>query len=248
MNMMTKLRAAPYEKLGYAEKQAHDRARFLRDTRGHRMTIIQDDGLHRHIQCWKPGTGDYHFNITTFPGYLVFTGDVGSYVFSRLRDMFEFHRINWDQGTPKIDYRYWAQKCTATARDGGTKEFNEAHFKEAAIREFWNHDWPDHKTRRDQWTCHIRDIISDDHQNSGEATRAMMDYRYHRYSEYDWGGSKTEDVNPFHDFYEHGPFTQPSFSLKWACWAIAHTIRDYDLGGDKFARQMKADKIVLGAT
>lgn len=229
----------------YNARQAKDRQQYLDWTKNHRMTILQDAGMYRHIHMANPKGSNYSFSVTTIPGYLIFTGDMGSYVFSRLRDMFEFHRIKWDRETPTIDYRYWAEKCEASAKHGGTKEFDESAFKQAAIREFWNHDWPDHKTRRDEWALYIRDIISAGHHDGGEAIRAMMDYRYHRHSTYDWGDSKSEDVNPFYDFYEHGEFSKPSFRLKWACWAIAHTIRDYDLGGDKFTRQNTADKLVL---
>lgn len=230
------------KRLSYAEKQAQDRARFQRATRNHRMTVLQDDGVFRHIRCAQPGSQAYAFNITTFPGYLAFTGDMGSYVFSRLRDMFEFHRINWDHGAPCIDYRYWAQKCEAVDRHSGTDEFNEDHFKEAALRSFWNHAWPDPETRRHEWTLEIRDIIDAEHQDSGEAIRAMMEYGYETY---DALRDRHKTIRPFDDFYECGPFTQPSFSLKWACWAIASTIRDYDLGGDRHTRQAAHDKLVL---
>lgn|GEM_PF-5173668 len=192
-----------------------------------------------------PGCSAYHFNVTTFPGYLVFTGDMGAFTFSRTRDMFQFHRISWDRDIPIIDYRYWAEKADAVDKHSGISAFNEAHFKEAALREFWNHDWSDKKTRRDEWTLYIRDIIEAGHQSSAEATQAMMDYEYTRWSEYDWGGTKSENIRPFDDFYENGPFTKPSFRLKWACWAIAETIRAYDLGGDRFSRQRAHDQSIL---
>ena len=229
----------------YYSRQVEDRQKYVGRTKSHHMTILQDDGVYRHIRMANPKNSSYAFNVTTIPGYLIFTGDTGSYVFSRLYDMFEFHRIKWDWETPSIDYRYWSEKCEASAKHGGTKEFDEDAFKQAAIREFWNHDWPDHKTRRYEWTLYIRDIISANHQSGDESIRAMIDYSYHRYSVSEWGNSKSEDVNPFHDFYEYGRFEKPSFRLKWACWAIAHTIRDYDRGGDKITRQNAADKLVL---
>ena len=55
----------------------------------------------------------------------------------------------------------------------------------------------------------------------------------------------SKQVSPFQDFYDFGPFTRPSFRLRWACWAIAETIRAYDLGGDRFTRQDKHDAQVL---
>lgn len=67
-------------------------ADFLRDVAQHEMTILHDAGEFRHIQFKKPGSSSFSFTITTFPGYLVMTGDIGSWVFTRLRDMFEFFR------------------------------------------------------------------------------------------------------------------------------------------------------------
>lgn len=49
-----------------------------------------NQGVYRHFRCAKPGTGIYAFNITTFPGRLVVTGDVGTLVVERLDDMFEW--------------------------------------------------------------------------------------------------------------------------------------------------------------
>ena len=50
---------------------------------------------------------------------------------------------------------------------------------------------------------------------------------------------------PFLECYCEGPFERPSANFKWVCWAIAHTIKNYDLGGDKFARQKAHDLAVL---
>lgn len=229
----------------YYQDQQADYARFLGDTKNHRLTIHQNDGLYRHMTMRNPQSGAYHFNVTTFPGYLVFTGDMGSYTFSRLRDMFEFHRIDWDREVPTIDYGYWGSKAEALDRHGGETDFDENAFKQAALRAFWDHDWTDIQTKRQVWEYDVRDIISGGHNNGQEATRAMMGVSYDRTSEYDWGGSRTTTCFPFDDFYEYGQFKKPGFRLKWACWAIAYTIRCFDKGGDRFARQAAHDKLVL---
>lgn len=71
---------------------------FERDVAEHQMQVLRDDRLYRHLLFKKPGTGCYHFNIVTYPGTLVYTGDMGSFVFQRLEDMFEFFRSDADRG------------------------------------------------------------------------------------------------------------------------------------------------------
>ena len=44
--------------------------RFLTDAAQHEMTIIRDDGVHRHIQFKRPGTRCYQFDLIRWPGYL----------------------------------------------------------------------------------------------------------------------------------------------------------------------------------
>lgn len=93
---------------------------FLRDVKDHVMEIRQDDGLYRSIRFQKPGRWTYGFDITTWPGYLCISGDMGCFVFARLPDMFEFFRgqkphIKGDK-TLGINLGYWAEKVQAQDR------------------------------------------------------------------------------------------------------------------------------------
>lgn len=93
------------------KRRPHDvQTCFLSDVAGHRMTIHQDDGVYRHLQFSKPGTNCYRFDINTWPGYLCVTGDVGTWTFSRLRDMFEFFGGAFEDG---INTVYWSEKFEA---------------------------------------------------------------------------------------------------------------------------------------
>lgn len=80
-----------------------DKDRFYENISKFNFVILKDDGLYRHIKFGP-------HQITTWPGYLCVTGDMGTYVFSRLQDMFEFFRLSKNLD---IDYRYWAEKCRA---------------------------------------------------------------------------------------------------------------------------------------
>jgi len=94
-------------------------ARFPTDIAKHRMTVIRDDGLYRHLRFAQPGTRNMSFDILTWPGYLCFCGDMGDYLFMRLEDMLEFFRHD------KINPSYWAEKVQAEDKDSGVKEYSQ---------------------------------------------------------------------------------------------------------------------------
>lgn len=72
----------------------------------HALTVVCEDGLYRHWRCQAPGTYVYGFDVVTWPGYLCVCGDIGTWVFSRVRDMLEFFES--DHGG--INPQYWAEK------------------------------------------------------------------------------------------------------------------------------------------
>ena len=83
----------------------------------HAIETQLNDGVFRHFRCAKPGTGSYAFNITTFPGRLVVTGDIGTLVVERVRDMFEWA----PNAVESIDY--FAQKVPSCMP---TREWDDA--------------------------------------------------------------------------------------------------------------------------
>jgi len=59
--------------------------------RDHVIRPIHEAGVFRHYDCRKSGGGSiYHFRVTTFPGTLVVTGDIGELMLQRMTDMFEW--------------------------------------------------------------------------------------------------------------------------------------------------------------
>lgn len=87
--------------------------RFKRETAGHEMTVLHDDGLYRHLAFRHKGpnySGYYWFDLITVPGTLILQGDGDSFVFSRTRDMFEFFR----GPVGHINPHYWAEKLTSS--------------------------------------------------------------------------------------------------------------------------------------
>ncbi|MFE2994240.1 hypothetical protein ACFXG4_04815 [Nocardia sp. NPDC059246] len=107
-----------------------DRRRFLAETADHVMTVEHDDGLYRHLRFQKPGTGFYHFNLVTWPGHLAITGDVDSFTFSRVPDMFEFFGGNVERINPS----YWAEKLVAKS---DVLVHSPEQFVERVVSDFW---------------------------------------------------------------------------------------------------------------
>lgn len=185
--------------------------RFLNDVKEHKMTIIKDDGLYRHIRFKQPETNNMYFDLVTWPGYLCFCGDMGEYVFTRIRDMFEFFR-----GQPKggkeiyINTGYWSEKCVAMDKNGKIEEFSPDKFIET-----------------------IKYILKNEEDVSGELREAVEsevlayasdgeERAYDRAMSFEWQGRCY-----FQDFYEHN-CRDYTYSFVWCCYALAWGIKQYD--------------------
>ena len=91
-------------------REIDDQSRFLIDTAHHRLSVIRDDGVYRHLRMQQPETSCYYYDIITWPGYLTVTGDMGTWTFSRSYDMFRFFGGAFEQG---INTYYWSEKLEA---------------------------------------------------------------------------------------------------------------------------------------
>jgi hypothetical protein len=85
--------------------------KFKEDTTDHKMTILHDEGLYRHLRFQKQGSSFYWFELITAPGSLSFQGDGDAFVFRRDEDMFTFFRMSAWRGRP--NFHYWAQKLVS---------------------------------------------------------------------------------------------------------------------------------------
>ncbi|MFF2274191.1 DUF6085 family protein [Agromyces sp. NPDC058136] len=103
------------------------RKQFRRETTDHELTILQDDGLYRHLRVAKPGTRMWHWDVITWPGYLTIVGDIGDgYTFTRELDMFTWFNL---RGVEPYDInpQYWRQKLVNTTREH-TMSFSGSKF------------------------------------------------------------------------------------------------------------------------
>jgi hypothetical protein len=96
--------------------------------KNHRVDAIMENDLYRHYRCWDGYSSNDSFTIVTSPGILVYTGDMGTYVFERTENMIAF------MGRACRDIDYSAEKCVAADRDGIMKFTEEAFHREIAYR------------------------------------------------------------------------------------------------------------------
>ena len=204
---------------------------FLRDTAEHKMEVVLDQGLHRHLKFRKPGTGCHGFDIVTWPGYLAISGDMGAAMFTRLPDMLEFFRDKPDRhdagGGLYINCGYWAEKCVAN--DGEKKEFDTDLFRECVKARF--DEYVEEHTEEGEappaWAAELweeieQDVLltTEDHESTFFAIKNMdefkpdgAEYEGFRFSDA-W-----ESSNSLEDYRYH---------FIWRLYAIAYAVKYYD--------------------
>jgi hypothetical protein len=204
--------------------------RFLRDVAQHKMTVIKDDGVHRHLHFAKPGTSCMHFDLITWPGYLCYTGDMGTYVFTRLRDMFEFFRTDREYAKRRgkelaINPSYWGEKLEAVDKCDGFKQFSEEKFN-AAIREYFVSWVRDHRgdtskeERRELWEAIECEVLGADGDGGGYRKQCAAHDFYHEVN-------RAVGNFRFEDFWETN-VEEYSHRFMWCCYALAWGIQQYD--------------------
>lgn len=196
------------------------RTDFLNDVRGHKMTVIKDDGLYRHLRFKKTCDLNQSFSIVTWPGSLCFTGDMGTYVFSRRDDMFAFFR-----SSPRINPAYWAEKLNAADKYGGVTGFSDELFNRAVISDLvdWMRQNRSCTTKLDRsylWHDVIQSVIRVESEANGYKKRSAA-CEFSHYVNDDAG------VFGFCDFTEHNVDEFTDHYL-WCCYAIIWGISAYD--------------------
>jgi hypothetical protein len=194
-------------------------ARFKRETAGHEMTIVRDDGLYRHLRFVTPKSDLYWYEIVTTPRQLVFSGDGDSFVFRLAPDMFEMFRRSAEAGS--INATYWAEKCkTGNARSYSRERFEECVWKQVTEREqYYRGD-----LRADvQHRIFDSEIYNVDYE--ADALMAVLNYQYHLTKGPDDRGNW--DTFRFRRVHEWELKDFDGWFL-FACYAISDAIVKYD--------------------
>ena len=127
---------------------------LLETVADHKLTILKDDELYRHLRIKKDGSRNRYYEIITFPGGLLIRGDMGTYEFERVSDMFNFFRSGVkNDGTISINPEYWGEKCESYSRfRKGIKEFSYDLFK-AQIGAWFNDFYEDEDSSKEKRKC-----------------------------------------------------------------------------------------------
>ena len=194
---------------------------FIKDVADHKMTVIRDDGVYRHIHCGKPGDSNQYFEIITWPGSLCYTGDMGTYVFERTDDMFEFFRGGGDRPLYRISMGYWAEKLQAIDTHGKYEEFSYEVLKKGMAERFeqWcknqlldGIDKPAINGRRVMFDIMIKGL---QYEEDEIVCRQVID-------DFEFEGSPV-----FTDTFEFD-FSVYTHHYKWCCHALRWAINEYD--------------------
>ena len=189
--------------------------RFLADVAKHVMTIELDQGAHRSIRFGRPGSSCMYFRLNTWPGHLAFSGDMGTFVFERLHDMFEFFRKHQsDKDLVPINPGYWMEKCEAQdARGEGMREFDPSLLKHY-VKEAHHEHYENLRSQeaRDCWDA-IKDEVLGCDPNLVRVHDALSDFRH--------GDFSFQDAWEWH-------LTRPTFRMLWCLYAISWGIQQYD--------------------
>lgn len=182
---------------------------FTRDTQNHTMKILRDDGLYRHLRFSNPEEGFYWFELITWPNGLTIRGDMGTYTFSRIEDMFCFFRGK------DINSSYWAEKCISESVFGdGIRKFSLERFREVVnecVDEYLEDTSDiDAEALREA----VKEDLLDRHFSfEHEARQEVEDFYFGKFA--------------FHDFWET-TLTEYTPHFLWNLYAIQWGINQYD--------------------
>ena len=189
---------------------------FNREIATHEMQVIRDDGVNRHIRFKRPGTMCMHFDLLTWPGYLCYTGDMGTYVFSRLSDMFEFFRRPDSREMYRMDMCYWAEKLQASDKCDGVRKWSEAKFR-SDVRDYFEQctgdaeEWPEER-KAALWEEIESELLFPASDGEPYAWVALNNFEHEGFRFNDWERDSSDWTHRF----------------KWCCHALEWAIATYD--------------------
>jgi hypothetical protein len=188
-----------------SRSERHAIERFPIDVKDHKMEVIKSDGVHRHLRFKNPEHNAYCFDVVTWPNHLCFTGDMGTLVFSRLQDMFEFFR----NPEGRINPGYWDEKVVA----GVTKEYCKDRFK-CAIKDRFDSmaEGLSIEESASLWS-EIEDDVLRCNETEFEAHEAARDFEFQGFT--------------FESYWEMD-FKDYTFHYIWACLAFVWAINKFD--------------------
>jgi hypothetical protein len=199
---------------------------FLKDVATHAMVIHLDNGPYRHLSFRRPAPNSWNqwFELVTWPGKLTISGDMGTWVFARVSDMFTFFRSR--PGCLYINASYWEEKIEAESRFGGPAlQFSPERFKDAVLNslEGYGLDEPD---KAGVIAALEEEVFSEEVEDL--AYQALREFRHIEFTFNDASEISGRDY---------------SFHYLWCLHAIVWGIQQYDAtkGENQMSKQVSAE-------
>lgn len=185
------------------------------------MTIVCDDGIFRHLTFRQPEHSWLRwFEIVTWRGALCIRGDVGTYVFSRTPDMFEFFRHPTTDGSLYINAGYWSEKLISSDCNGrrgdGVMRYDPDLFRDEVRHRYVEHVRHHMRGMPDERRS-LREALDDEvlahAEEEAEARRAADAFEHEGFA--------------LRDFWEVN-CSEYTVHFIWSLYAIAWAIQQYD--------------------
>lgn len=192
---------------------------FLNDVKNHRIEILHDSGIYRHIRFKQPSHSEMYFDLITAPDLLLYRGDMGCYEFERSPDMFNFFR----QPELKVNLGYWAEKLKV----GEANEFSSESFSEQvweSVNEFIA-DGEISADDIDYFKGEIENLICMGSDNGYLAHTAIRDFSFETKKV---NGAYVTCQDVFGSDTWEWDFDDFTYRFIWCCYAIVWGISEYD--------------------
>lgn len=186
---------------------------FHSDVANGKMEVLMDNGLYRHLR-FRMANGSFGwFDIVTWPGNLVITGDTETYTFNRIDDMFEF----FSKDNKNIKPKYWQEKIV----DGNSRarSFCWEKFREQALSNFdtQTSDETD-KTLLLEARNDLEESLDNTEPDESGAIQFLRDYEFIHDGETYFSFNLTEDAPDGMEW---------NFHYIWCCRAILWAVEQY---------------------
>lgn len=204
--------------MSYGARERVVLKQFEGDIADHQMTVIRDEGNYRHLRFSPPESYTMGFDIVTWPGYLAYVGDMGSYVFSRTTDMLTFFRKE-DPRYP-IDFRYWAEKLQGPR---GSRDLARDYSADRLRRviEQWVKDYVESNDLSGPEALALQDAVREQVLDR-EMVEHSGTFAHYYIREFEHEGIRMDSLA------EELDLTEYEFRFLWCCFALRWAVEQYD--------------------
>ena len=198
--------------------------RFKNDISKHEIEIIINQGLNRHLRFKRPGSYQYWFEIVTGKGFLLIRGDMGSFSFSRIEDMFNFFKIeknDWNYGKDlPINPGYWGQKLESVCKRDGHVEFSVEQFNDMVMHCY--NEFIENNDIEDE----DKEVLLEDLENNLIGSPGNIHEAYNLAT--DFSCFDVDDFKIDHENFYDRSFEDFTYHYIWCLYAIVWGIEKYD--------------------